>query len=54
MISDMTDHRAAPLELSDINTFLPGCGQVRWGGHWWGGSAMISPGCGPAGICSDG
>lgn len=32
MIPDMTDHGAAPLELSDINTFLPGCGQVRQAG----------------------
>lgn len=31
MIPDMTDHGAVPLELSDINTFLPDCGQVRQG-----------------------
>lgn len=31
MIPDMTDHRAAPVEPSDINTFLPDCGQVRKG-----------------------
>lgn len=52
MTPDMTDHGAAPLELSDINTFLPGCGQVRQraGGEF----AMISPGCSQPGICSDG
>lgn len=31
MIPDMSDHTAAPVELSDINTFLPDCGQVRQG-----------------------
>lgn len=46
MIPDMTDHGAAPLELSDINTFLPGCGQVRQAGGAGWGFAMISPGCG--------
>ncbi len=31
MIPDMTAHRAALVEPSDINTFLPDCGQVRQG-----------------------
>lgn len=31
MILDRTDHRRAPVELTDINTFLPDCGQVRQG-----------------------
>lgn len=35
MIPDMTDHRAALVEPSDINTFLPGCGQVRQGDLQW-------------------
>lgn len=35
MIPDMTDHRAAPVEPSDINTFLPDCGQVRQGDLQW-------------------
>lgn len=35
MIPDMTDHRAALVEPSDINTFLPDCGQVRQGDLQW-------------------
>lgn len=35
MIPDMSDHTAAPVELSDINTFLPDCGQVRQGDLQW-------------------
>lgn len=29
MIPEMTDHRAALVEMSDSNTFLPDYGQVR-------------------------
>lgn len=49
MIPDMTVHGAAPLEQSDINTFLLACVQVKEGG----GFATISPGCRPPGICLD-
>lgn len=35
MIPDMTDHGAALVEPSDINTFLPDCGQVRRGDLQW-------------------